>query len=62
MSKPELLIIFIIAKHQDFTRNLLKMIAYCHLAFATLFTIFTIYFQQLYQGLLSNIYLHRRKP
>lgn len=47
MSKPELLIIFIIAKHQDFTRNLLKMIAYCHLAFATLFTIFTIYFQQL---------------
>lgn len=41
---PELLTIVIIAKHNNFTRNLFKVITYFHASFTTFLAVVSIYF------------------
>lgn len=59
ISRPELLAIHIIAKHNHFTWNLFKVITNHHASFPTFLTVILIYFNQLLQGPLSNRYLEK---
>lgn len=56
-NRPELLTIFIIAEHQDFTWNLFKVVTYCNVTFRTFDTVKPVDFHQLLQSHLSNRYL-----
>lgn len=56
---PKFFAIFIVAKHQHFARNLLKVITYCDVPFCTLVTIISVYFHHFLQGFLSNRNLHK---